>query len=168
MFLNNTWSRPPDRFIIATSNRKLFLAHLCDQVSRGSKTLFFSSSTSVGEAVHTWALGQGKASYFFRGSLDEQEKTDFLDNINEDVPQFDLLVSTNAMETGVDIRVQHFDIIFMYCMPHLAASTYAQMAQRIRNLSGGPVVLCFPPGAQFRAATNAATVRNVVCPLVAG
>ena len=59
LFINNTYSRPPDRWVIVTQEASDMVAHMCKQLSLGRKTLFLTSTTAMGSLVYKWALAQG-------------------------------------------------------------------------------------------------------------
>ncbi|MEL7476801.1 MAG: plasmid replication protein, CyRepA1 family, partial [Cyanobacteria bacterium J06555_12] len=95
-----------------------------------SKTLIINSDTSGGDI-----------------------EVEFIRNVNEDVLDYDIVIATPSMATGVSIEVNHFDCVFGLFNGVLSDSDIAQALARVR----APIpriVWCASTGKNFNKASK--------------
>ncbi|MGK7912628.1 MAG: plasmid replication protein, CyRepA1 family [Synechococcus sp.] len=109
------------------------IAQLLTQIENAapaSKTLIINSDTSGGDI-----------------------EVEFIRNVNEDVLDYDIVIATPSMATGVSIEVEHFDCVFGLFNGVLSDSDIAQALARVR----APIpriVWCASTGKNFNKASK--------------
>ncbi|MEM8716148.1 MAG: plasmid replication protein, CyRepA1 family [Cyanobacteria bacterium P01_G01_bin.4] len=101
-----------------------------EDAAPASKTLIINSDTSGGDI-----------------------EVEFIRNVNEDVLDYDIVISTPSMATGVSIEVEHFDCVFGLFNGVLSDSDIAQALARVR----APIpriVWCAQTGKNFSKASK--------------
>jgi hypothetical protein len=113
-------------------------AALNERAQRGKK--LFVASDSETECRRTGALLEdlGLNVFLFTGKTDSDAKDKFMRGVNDNVQQYDALVVSPSMFTGVDLSVPYFDDVFLLVTNtgHYASTDYMQALHRVRHPKG--------------------------------
>lgn len=105
-------------------------------LTAGQKVMFHCSSKTQSDIIHRVLGMGGKKGFLIHGDNSETpEVVEFVQNINQSVLEYDFVVTSPTLETGVSIDVEYFDFVFLLASTGcaLSAQKLHQMFHRVRH-----------------------------------
>lgn len=139
IFVENIFPKSPKHFIF-TNNESKFDKEIDDDLKNGKKIVIVGMSSEVCLRYYVTYKEKYKACVYTSESDDDQFKT--LINVNDYWAQFDLVIYSPTIESGVDFNKKYFDK--MYCVLSNKSTSQRgllQMCARIRDLKNNNIMI---------------------------
>jgi len=139
IFVENIYPKLPKHFIF-TENKDKFDKEINDDLKNGKKIVIVGMSSELCLRYNEMYKEKYKVCVYTSNSDDEQFKT--LINVNNYWTQFDLVMYSPTIESGVDFNEKYFDK--MYCMLSSESTSqrgFLQMCARIRYLKNNNIMI---------------------------